>query len=231
MGITLTALSDGTVMDASVVTARFTTIQTWQNGGIIDTDVTDDSVLGTSILRMEHYALHGRRSKAPTGTTSGYTVTTDPTRRTYANVDSHGKNEWNDVGVLSRQVYADDAGTVEVCFEWWCWSIGGSSASLQNSPEGLKAGDFRLVVSGTACASTVIPVYSAGYDTTVTDGGQFVYPARNLQAITSRSVIAGWVTAVVQYRVASLGTGVTNRDGYTNCIIGARNLHLEVWTK
>lgn len=224
MGIAIPLLVDATTMDAAAINTKFTTVRDWQNGQILDSDVTANSVESRSVLRLEHYGFPQRRAKGPTGSTVGDTATSNPLERTYVTVDSHGRAVWADISVLYKKVYADDAGYIEACFEWWCWAIQGTAII---APEQVASCVFRMVVNGTAVSATQITLYAAGVDTTVTAGGVFCYPARNFQAITASSVSAGWVNVKIQMNVTTQAA----RDLYSNIIIGARNMHLEYWRR
>lgn len=225
MGITLTALADGTVMDASVVTARFTTIQTWQNGNIATGDITNASIPTRAFRRAEHYLSVQPRSRAVTGGCTRETTSPDPLSRSYANVDSHGNTVWADISTMASKFYAEDAGTVEVVYEWWSWA----TQSDQVNPEALNTADFRLVIAGTAVADSEVTLFDAGTDAGATDGGVFNYPARNFEAIAQRSVTPGWVTVKLQVRIATQGAAGANRGRYALVMVGARNKHVEYW--
>jgi hypothetical protein len=218
MGVTIATFFDGTVMEASAIMTMFTTIRDWQNGQIVAGDIVASSVPTRAFRRMEFYP---DRSRALTGGTSSATVTTDPSSRTYATVDSHGQEVWADVSTLWRKILCEDDGTVEVVFEWWAWAI----QSDQVNPEALNACDFRLVVGGTAVTDSQVTLFDCGTDATATLGGPFNYPARNFQAITQASVTAGWVTAKVQVKFPTYAT----RTNYSLVIIGAHNKHMEYW--
>lgn len=219
MGITLTTLSDGTVMDASAAMTMFTTIRDWQNGQIVAGDIVNSTVPTRAFRRREHYL---DRSRGITGTTSSATTGPDPSSRAYVTVDSHGLGVWSDISTMWRKVYAEDDSKVEVVFEWWAWAI----QSGFTTPEGLNnACDFRLMVQGTAVADSEVTLFDCGTDATATLGGPFNYPARNFQAIYQGNISAGWCTAKLQVKFPTLAA----RADYALVMIGANNLHLEHW--
>lgn len=231
MGITLTALADGTVMDASVVTARFTTIQTWQNGGIVTADIAQGTIPSRAFRRIDQYPL---RSAGVTGGCHRETVTDDPLSRAYATMDSHGTLIWQDVSCMEAILYAEDAGKIEVVFEWWAWATQSdrTPATVPAGPEAFKSVDFRLAVNGTGQADTVISLQDAGTDPVgSSDGGPFCYPARNFQALYSGSVTPGVTAVTLQVRIEDHGTATatSDRNKYSLNIIGARQPHLEYW--
>ena len=218
MGVTLTTLSDGTVMDAAAAMTMFTTVRDWQNGQIVAGDIVNSTVPTRAFRRMEFYP---DRSRGVTGGSSSATVDTDPSSRVYATVDSHGLTTWSDLSTMWRKVYCEDDSRVEVVFEWWAWAI----QSDQSNPEALNACDFRLMVNGVAVADSEVTLFDCGTDATATLGGPFNYPARNFQAIYQGQVSAGWCTAKLQVKFPSLGA----RTNYALVMIGANNLHLEHW--
>lgn len=218
MGITLTAFSDGTVMDPSAVMTMFTTIRDWQNGQIVAGDILASSIPTRAFRRMEHYP---DWSRGLTGSTTGATTSTDPSRRTYATVDSHGLTTWSDLSTMQRKILAEDDGTIEVVFEWWAWA----TQSDQTNPEALNACDFRLSINGTGIADSEVTLFDCGTDATATAGGPFNYPARNFQAIYQGSVSAGWNTATLQVKFPVMGA----RTNYALVMVGARNLTMEYW--
>lgn len=223
MGITLTAFVDGTAMSATDAMARFGTIRDWQNGQILGADIVAATVPTRAIRRIEHYVYPVGRSKGVTGSTTRETVTSDPSKRTYVTRDSHGPATWCDVSTMFSKFLAEDSGTIEVVYEWWCWT----TQSNFTNPEQVNSATFRILVNGVAVADSEITLLDAGTDATVNDGGPFCYPARNMQAIAQRTVSAGWVTVKLQVR--TIAQAAWNNYGLT--MIGAKNKHVEYWRK
>lgn len=228
MGFTVTAFVDGQVMSATTMTQNLNNIRNWLNGGIVTTDIVNNTVTARTIRKLDHFTSPNAHTEGVTGATHRGTVSTDPVKRVYATTDSHG-GMWEDVSTMCVQFYAPDPGNFEAVFEWWAWA----PRSDQVAPEVFDQCDFRLSVQGSGIDATRRSLRDAGYDATASDGGYFTYPARNFQALVQRPVsvgATGWWAVRLQVNMVNFGSGA-NHSRSALVIIGARNKHVEYWRK
>lgn len=229
MGVTVTAFTNGTTMVSADVTANFNAIVSWLNGGIVTSDI-NVGTLPTRVFRsIESRIDTPANSRGPTGKTTRFTVDTAPQKRTYATADSHG-DSYEEVATMGTMFYAEDAGNIEVVFEWWTWAI----QSDQTNPEVIRQGDWRVSLNGVGIDATIRSLHDSGHDSNTgsgagfSDGGQFVYPARNFQALFQRPVSAGWNKIALHINCVAYNTA---RAQQALVIVGARNRHLEYWRR
>lgn len=227
MGVSLTTFSNGDVMDPAAVTTNFETLRNWMNGGITTADIATGTVPSRAFRRLDHFGAVNKRSTGVSGTTLRDSVSDDPIARVYATGDSHGPGQWEDIATMQHRIYCEDDGYVEGVWEWWCWQI---QSDYVDVAEEYKACEWRILFNDTDLTAAHRELYDAGHsDPTGTDGGQFLYPARNLQVVFQRPVLSGWNNIKLQVKVNNLGSGTADRPHYGLIIIGARQKHLEYW--
>lgn len=229
MGVTFIPFNNGDVMNAAALRSNINALRAWLAGGIITSDIADASVQTRHLRRLDHYAtIENARSTGTSGTTLRGVVDTDPMKRIYATVDSHGDANWTDLAGTQRRIYCPSAGTVEVVVDLWAWAI----QSDQTTPEAFDAATFRLALGPSGVAASQRTLLDAGHDPAANGAGQYAYSARNLPMIFQRNVSAGWNNLRVQVKVADHGSDpLLDRPKYSLIIIGARNFHVEYWTR
>jgi hypothetical protein len=222
MGVSITAFNNGDVMDPAVTTTNFTTIRNWLNGGIVTADIADGTIPTRAFRKLDHYAAGSKRSTGVTGTTTRAAVSDDPVSRIYCTVDSHGLAQWEDVATMKARFVAEDAGNVEVVFEWWAWAIQSDQAQC----EALATCEWRFVFNGTDITAAHRTLRDAGTEAGAgTGGGPYAYAARNFQMILQRPVSVGVNSVGLQVKCNALAA----RTNYALIIVGARQRHLEYW--
>lgn len=232
MSLSATAFSNGTAMSATTARANLTAIRTWINGGIVIGDITGLGLRAKNFRKMDHVGFTGgtnslaagiRSSLGPSGGYFNYAIDGSPGNRVYLTGDSHDMGAWRDVATMNMRIYLPDAGYVEVEQEWWCWAPQSDRTDVTGGPEALAQCHFRSKIGSTDYDSTRRTLYDAAHDSdTTTQGGQFLYPARNFSIQSQQSVSAGWLNVRLQVNFSAIS--LANRGTQALVIVGARSM-------
>jgi len=228
----IVSFTNGVAMSAPDLRTNFTAIQTWLNGGVVIGDFTGLGLRARNFRKMDHVGYSGatsslsasvKSSMGPSGGYFNYAIDGSPGNRVYLTGDSHDMGAWRDVATMNMHLYLPDAGYVEVEPYWWCWAPQSDRTDVAGGPEALSQCAFRTRIAGNDYDSTRRTLYDSAHDSdAVTQGGQFLYPARNFSTQAQQSVSAGWINIRLQVNFSSIT--LANRAKQALVIVGARGM-------
>lgn len=231
MSFTALTFVNGNTMVAADLRTNLSNARTWLNGGTAAADIGAGTLATRNFRKLDHTNIGVRSgelssltatvrsSVGPSGGYWQYSVGSSPADRAYLTPDAQGAAEYVNVPTLGVYFRPDDDGNIDVDTEFWAWAI----QSAQTTPENLKQADFRIGINGTTYAPTQRALYDSAHDSTAWQGGQWIYPARNLQMFHSIAVTGGtWYYIRVQAKMTA--HAIPNRNNDALIIVGARNI-------
>lgn len=226
MGVTLPTLTNGTTMSASSVFGAATTVRDWMSAGIVVGDITGN--LPTRAFRRGDNAPWGGVVQHWMGPSGGYwfmQYSDDISERVIIHPSSHGmvtsgNGAYMDVSEFAIRFRLPDAGVVDADISWWAWAIG----SDQTNAEQFAQCDFYTFLDGTSQVGSRRTLWDSGSDTSATQGGQYLYPARNYSVNVRGSLSAGWHDVRVKVNIRN---NITTPAQYATIYVGARQMLID----
>ena len=225
MGVTLPTFTNGTTMVSADVRGAATTIRDWTNSNMVVGDVTGD--MPTRTFKRGDNILWGGKVQHWMGPSGGYwflEASDDISERIILHPDAHGmvtsgNGAYMDVSEFSIRYKVPDAGYVDADISWWAWAIG----SDQHNAEQFAQCDFFTFLDNPSQDASRRTLWDSGNDASTTQGGQYLYPARQFSVKVRGSVSAGWhsVRLKVNFRNA------LTKSEYATVYVGARQMLLD----
>lgn len=228
MGVTLPTLANGTTMSASTVFGAATTIRDWMNGNAVLGDI--GGTMPTRTFKRGDNLTWGGKVQHWMGPSGGYwflNATDDVSERIIVHPTSHGivssgNGQYMDLSEFGLRFKVPDSGYLNVDIDWWCWAIGSNQTVPEAAAVGRQA-EFLTFINGVSQAGTRRQLWDSGTDASGTQGGPYIYPARQYAVSARTSILSGWNT--VRFKINLKNSTATAQ--YPTIYIGARSMLVE----